>query len=430
MHNSNASLAVGKDKPIQKVLAALEAAGCNPQPTQDGQWMALCPAHDDHKPSLSIGEGDYGRALIHCFAGCLNKDVVAALALKLADLYPPASRRGVPKRLRQGPKPAPTPEAAVADLIRKWGQPSVRYPYRDARGKLVAVVFRWNVDGEKQIRPVRRARGGWLPGMPEEPRPLYRLPEVLEADVVHVVEGEKCADALAALGRVATTSIGGSNAARKSDWEPLRGKRVVIWPDNDEAGRAYGQVVARLCHDAGAAEVRIANLAAVWPGCPEKGDVADLLAKDKTKGKRYTLKLLKRAAAEAPPWEGPQPGEAESAAPPWRPFPVDVLPEPFRGFVQQVAESNDGCDPSYVAVPLLTLIAGCIGNRREVEIKADRREPAVIWSVVIGSSGTAKSPALKAVAQLLDPIEQEWHKQYRQALARWQQSQGSSRKSR
>jgi putative DNA primase/helicase len=42
-------------------------------------WMARCPAHDDREPSLSIRDGDQGRVLIHCFAGCDQRDVIATL---------------------------------------------------------------------------------------------------------------------------------------------------------------------------------------------------------------------------------------------------------------------------------------------------------------------------------------------------------------
>lgn len=77
-------------------------------------------------------------------------------------------------------------------------------------------------------------------------RPLYRLPELLAADpdrVVIITEGEKCADALAALGYTATTTFGGANAARKSDLSPLKGRKVIIWPDNDEPGAKYAEQI-------------------------------------------------------------------------------------------------------------------------------------------------------------------------------------------
>lgn len=51
-------------------------------------WIARCPAHPDRSPSLSIREGSDGRTLLHCFAGCELQAIVAALGLRLADLFP------------------------------------------------------------------------------------------------------------------------------------------------------------------------------------------------------------------------------------------------------------------------------------------------------------------------------------------------------
>jgi hypothetical protein len=53
-----------------------------------GQWLALCPAHADRNPSLSVRELDDGQILLHCFAGCPAADVMAAVGLDLADLFP------------------------------------------------------------------------------------------------------------------------------------------------------------------------------------------------------------------------------------------------------------------------------------------------------------------------------------------------------
>jgi len=61
--------------------------------TGDGRWLARCPAHEDRSPSLSIRDTDDGRTLLHCFAGCSVEQVVAALGLKLEDLFPPRPPR-------------------------------------------------------------------------------------------------------------------------------------------------------------------------------------------------------------------------------------------------------------------------------------------------------------------------------------------------
>ena len=51
-----------------------------------GKWMARCPAHQDHSPSLAINEAE-DRVLIHCFAGCETVDVTAAIGLNVSDLF-------------------------------------------------------------------------------------------------------------------------------------------------------------------------------------------------------------------------------------------------------------------------------------------------------------------------------------------------------
>lgn len=51
-------------------------------------WTGLCPKHDDQAASLSIGIGDDGRVLLHCFANCRPEEIVKALGLELRDLFP------------------------------------------------------------------------------------------------------------------------------------------------------------------------------------------------------------------------------------------------------------------------------------------------------------------------------------------------------
>ena len=60
---------------------------------QGDGYLARCPAHDDREPSLSIGEGEDGRVLLHCWAGCETRDIVAALGLNWSDLFPARAGR-------------------------------------------------------------------------------------------------------------------------------------------------------------------------------------------------------------------------------------------------------------------------------------------------------------------------------------------------
>jgi hypothetical protein len=86
--------------------------------------------------------------------------------------------------------------------------------------------------------------GRYLLKAPEKPWPLYNRQAISRSQVVVVVEGEKCADALGALGFAATTSPGGAGKAVYADWRPLAGKEAVyVLPDydpQDAAGRRTG----------------------------------------------------------------------------------------------------------------------------------------------------------------------------------------------
>lgn len=60
---------------------------------RNGSWTACCPAHKDKSPSLSIREGQDGRVLVHCFAGCSVHEVVGAVGMSVNDLFPPDEKR-------------------------------------------------------------------------------------------------------------------------------------------------------------------------------------------------------------------------------------------------------------------------------------------------------------------------------------------------
>ena len=75
------------DRTLGLVLYALHKHACHPV-SVGSFWAARCPAHDDCRPSLSIGPGRDGRVLIKCFAGCRTEDVLDAAGLTWADLFP------------------------------------------------------------------------------------------------------------------------------------------------------------------------------------------------------------------------------------------------------------------------------------------------------------------------------------------------------
>ena len=123
--------------------------------------------------------------------------------------------------------------------------------------------------GGKEIRPLVLGDGGWCQRGISIPRPLYNLQGLGEGPdaPVLVVEAEKTSDAAKELfsSYVPTTSMGGANAAHQSDWTPLQGREVVVWPDNDNDGRRYAREVATLVLKAGASAARIVQLPEEMP---------------------------------------------------------------------------------------------------------------------------------------------------------------------
>ncbi|MCX7424379.1 MAG: AAA family ATPase [Planctomycetia bacterium] len=180
--------------------------------------------------------------------------------------------RGAAKRMA---KTYPTAAEAVAALESRLGRRSCQWTYHDAKGEPVGVVVRWDTPTGKEIRPVSRIGDGWVIGGMPEPRPLYRLPELMAAPRVFVVEGEPACEAAISIGLVATTSPHGSKSPHKADWRPLAGRDVVLLPDNDDAGRGYRDAVWGILRALDPpAQIRVVEL----PGLPPAGDIVDWLA--------------------------------------------------------------------------------------------------------------------------------------------------------
>lgn len=169
-------------------------------------------------------------------------------------------------------------KAAVAASAERNGQTvEAIYEYRNPQGNnLDLVVWRLRSNGSKSFRQGQQTGGGFVLCAPDV-RPIYNRGRIAKSDRVVVVEGEKCVHALHAIGIVATTSPGGSNAAHKADWSPLAGRLVIIWRDNDDAGQKYEQAVIDELKKLSPA-VRIKVVAADHLGLPKDGsDCVDFL---------------------------------------------------------------------------------------------------------------------------------------------------------
>ena len=222
-------------------------------------WTAKCPAHEDQHNSLSINEGDNGKELYFCHAGCSFEQIVATLGIE-----------------RQSSK-----------------QVVAEYDYRDESRTLLYQAVRFSPKGFSQRRP--NGRGGYEWKLNGTRRVIYHLPELLTSlpgSMVFIAEGEKDCDRLAGCGLIATTNVGGAGKWRDEYSECLRGRAVVILPDNDEPGHKHAAQVARSLQGI-AASIRIIEL----PDLAPKGDVSDWL------NAGNTIEDLLKLVESAPQWK-------------------------------------------------------------------------------------------------------------------------------
>ena len=147
----------------------------------------------------------------------------------------------------------------------------IEHKYLDKDNNLLCSVLRIEYDnGDKTFRP-RLVTGEYkMPAI----RPLYNIPKIVNEDTVVFVEGEKCVDALTSKNIPSASAMGGSNTSmEKTDWSVLEGKNLIIWPDNDEAGRKYAMKLSHFLNNK-CASIKVIDI----PDQKPRGwDVADAI---------------------------------------------------------------------------------------------------------------------------------------------------------
>lgn len=141
------------------------------------------------------------------------------------------------------------PEAKVTVRRTSRSDPDEIYVYVDENGNVLFRVCRSGHGKDKRIWQERPRRKGWVKGAAGVRRVLYRLPEVLAAvergETIYIVEGEKDADRLWAIGIPATCNPGGAGKWSPQYAECLRGTDVVVVADRDKAGQKHARTVAQ-----------------------------------------------------------------------------------------------------------------------------------------------------------------------------------------
>lgn len=221
---------------------------------QGNQWRCLCPIHDDTDPSCDLTPKE-GEWVWHCKVCDKGGDAISfiklqdkvrypgAVALLLnghaADFLPPppkqraASAPAIPAP--EGSMP-PTPKGSVA-----------AFSYRNMTGQIVQVVHRIEGPNGKSFMPFTWDGQRWQAKALPVPRPLYGL-DRLDGRPVVLVEGEGKADKAQAIDtkHAYLAWSNGASATSRSDFSPLAGHSVTIWPDNDEPGLKAARAIQKI----------------------------------------------------------------------------------------------------------------------------------------------------------------------------------------
>jgi len=229
-------------------------------------WRGLCPFHQDSTPSMVVHPV---KQIFKCFACGEGGDVIHYL-MKRGRTFQQACAE-LTGQIQQTPDDIAAQQRQAREAAAVWrpiattsvpqnfrhhthGEPVAVWHYVNADGTTAGYVCRYEpAGGKKQILPFVYATDGtrqrWKFQGLQAPRPLYNLPTLLAAPsgaTILVVEGEKAADAAMRLldGIVVVSWQGGADAIAQTDWAPLAGRRVILWPDNDYS-HTYGSKHAK-----------------------------------------------------------------------------------------------------------------------------------------------------------------------------------------
>jgi hypothetical protein len=387
--------------PVEKVLGRLED-----YKEHRGEFRARCPAHQGNSDnSLSIKEGDDGRALLICHAGCNLRDIVEALGVDVVDLFAHNGHPGAAKKATRSTR-------GKEKIVSRDDLPDgTYYEFTSPAGEVLYI--------QRHKHEYYRKVGDdlWRKGLEGISQVLYNLHELVDGvragKTIYHFEGPKDVEsARERLGVVATTS--GATTSWKPEFKSYYvGADVVLVPDNDEPGRKYAEMVAQdLIHVA--RSVKVVHLADL----PESGDLTDWLEAGHTKEEFFVA--VEAAKIYTPEEEGPwpEPIPLEVVLPPVEEFDPALAPEPLSGWIMDVSERMDNAPPDFAAAATVVVTASLLG--RKVGIRPKRHDDWTVtpnlWGGLVGPPASMKTPALEQVIKPVKRLAAEAWEAHQEAL--------------
>lgn len=364
----------------------------------DGRFMALCPAHRDKNPSLSISQGSNGRTVLNCLAGCKTEDVLKAVGLEMKDLFPNDQTEKI-KDVKTGCtfqtyiKAKKVPESFLRGLgIDQgfyMGKPCLVIPYFNENGNQAAVRYRTGLNGNDKFR--------WRKGA----KPcLYGLNKLSDYNksAVFLIEGESDCHTLWFNG-IQALGLPGANNWREDRDAPILNKfdtvYVIIEPD------AGGKAVLRWMKSSAIKnKVKLVSL--------PTNDVSELYIKNKDSFKEIFQDCVEQAVSFSDS-ENQDIEPENSSAIEWDKarelfprieFPWEVLPAEIKESLQQLARSH-ATSPLSLPGAAVAVFASVLGATVNVSPKKTWTEPLIFWFADIRPSGSGKTPAARALCKVL-----------------------------
>jgi len=350
---------------VDRVLGLLQGV----KDVGSGKFSARCPSHEDRVSSLSIAEGDDGKILLKCHAGCAPSAVIRDLGLEWKDLFK---------------NPAVT---------------RIQHDIKDHTGQLVAHHHRErNADGTKGPVWWTQPNGTHnLGGMQTKNLPLYgaeKLPGLPDGTTVILTEGEPARDALETMGIHAVGTITG--AASNPSTEILKHIarfRVILWPDNDEAGGPHMRRCGAILQELGTSDLRWLD----WKEAPHRGDAVQAV----------TMGVdINQLVADAKPFTlEPTYVDAQDL------WPAPIGDEAYHGIAGEIVSAiapHSEADPVALLLTFLAAAGSAMGRSFYAQAEGDRHGTNIFCVLVGDSSKARKGSSFGRIKDLMARVDPMW----------------------